>query len=70
MMRALRVSLAVSALAWAGAAQAATFVIFVEPMTLEKHTRVFDTPGPDRLLMCVQPPSLTGCTELPLKTRR
>ena len=69
-MRILRVGLAVAALAWTGAAQATTIVIFVEPLTMEKHTRVFDTPGPDRFLMCMQPPSTSGCTELSVKKRR
>jgi hypothetical protein len=42
-------------------------VVFVEPMTMERYTRVFDTPGPDRLLMCMAPPAISGCTELPIK---
>jgi hypothetical protein len=46
------------------AAQAATIVVFVEPLTLERYTRVFDTPGPDRVLMCMAPPSTSGCTEV------
>ena len=33
-------------------------------------TSVFDTPGPDRFLMCVEPPGTAGCTELPIKKRR
>jgi hypothetical protein len=53
-----------------GTAEAATVVIFVEPMTLERYTRVFDTPGPDRFLMCMAPPATGGCTELPVKKRR
>ena len=53
-----------------GAAQAAIVVVYVDPMTFAKHTRVYDTPGPDRLLMCVEPPGTAGCTESPIKTRR
>jgi hypothetical protein len=53
----------------ASAAPAKTIVIFVEPMTLERHTEVFDTPGPDRLLMCTQPPSMSGCQLLPARRR-
>lgn len=56
--------------AWSGAAQAMTVVIFVEPMTFERYARVYDTPGRDRLLMCMAPPGAGGCTELPLKKRR
>jgi hypothetical protein len=66
-MRALRVAIAVILLASAGVAQATTIVIFVDPLTLDKYTRVFDTPGPDRVLMCMAPPATSGCTELPLK---
>jgi hypothetical protein len=68
-MRAMRIAVAVGLLGCAGAAQATTVIIFVEPMTLEKYTRVFDTPGPDRVLMCMAPPATSGCTELPLKRR-
>ena len=53
-----------------GAAQAAIVVVYVDPMTFAKHTRVYDTPGPDRLLMCVEPPGTAGCTEIPIKKRR
>jgi len=66
-MKALRLAIAVALLGSAGAAQATTVIIFVEPLTLEKYTRVFDTPGPDRGLMCMAPPSTAGCTELPIK---
>ena len=48
-------------------AAATTVVVFVEPMTMERYTRIFDTPGRDRLLMCMAPPSVAGCTELPIK---
>ena len=69
-MRVLRVALVMSAILAAPAAQAATVVVFVNPMTLDKHTEVFNTPGPDRFLMCMQPPGTTGCTELPIRRRR
>ena len=68
-MRALRVAIAVILLASAGVAQATTIVIFVDPLTLDKYARVFDTPGPDRVLMCMAPPATSGCTEVPLKKR-
>jgi hypothetical protein len=54
----------------APAAHAATVIVFVNPMTLDKHTEVFNTPGPDRFLMCMQPPGTAGCTELPIRKRR
>ena len=69
-MRVVRVALVMSAIVAAPAAQAATVVVFVNPMTLDKHTEVFNTPGPDRFLMCMQPPGMTGCTELPIRKRR
>ena len=68
-MRVLRVALVIAAIAAAPGAQAATVVVFVNPMTLDKHTEVFNTPGPDRLLMCMQPPGMTGCTQLPIRRR-
>ena len=69
-MAALRSAIAVALLGSAGAAQATTVIIYVEPMTLERYTRVFDTPGPDRFLMCPAPPATGSCTELPIKHRR
>ena len=53
----------------ASAAEAATVVVFVEPMTLERYTKVIDTKGPDRLFMCMAPPSTSGCTEVPIRRR-
>ncbi len=66
-MRGIRIAVAGVLLGAAGAAQATTVVVFVEPMTMERYTRIYDTPGPDRLLMCMAPPSEAGCTELPIK---
>jgi hypothetical protein len=66
-VRRLRIVIAVGAIAWTGAAQATTVIVFVDPMTFEKHTRVFDTPGPDHMFMCVEPPGTAGCTEIPMK---
>jgi len=66
-MRGIRIAVAGLLLGAAGAAQATTVVVFVEPMTMERYTRIYDTPGPDRLLMCMAPPSEAGCTELPIK---
>ena len=69
-MRVLRVAFALSAICAASSAPAATVIVFVNPMTLDKHTEVFNTPGPDRFLMCMQPPGTAGCTELPIGKRR
>ena len=69
-MRLVRLMVGGVLLGCAGAAQAATVVIFVEPMTFERYTKVYDTPGPDRVLMCMAPPATSGCTEVHLKPRR
>ena len=55
-MRLIRIAIAAGAVAFASAAQATTVIVFVEPMTMARHTRVIDTPGPDRFVMCVEPP--------------
>jgi hypothetical protein len=70
MMRLIRFGLGLALLASAAGAQATTVIIFVEPMTLERYTRVFDTPGPDRALMCPAPPATGSCTEIPIKHPR
>ena len=69
-MSILRLAIAAALTASASAVQATTVIIYVEPMTLERYTRVFDTPGPDRFLMCPAPPAAGSCTELPIKHRR
>lgn len=67
-MRLVRLVLAAAILGSAGAAQAMTVVIYVEPMTLDRYVRVFDTPGPDRVLMCIAPPGVSGCTDVTRQT--
>ena len=69
-MRSVRIAIAAGAIAWAGAAQATTVIVFVDPMTFEKHARVYNTPGPDHMFMCVEPPGTAGCTEIPMKKTR
>ena len=70
-MRGLRLGLAVSplAIAFAGQAHAATVVIYTEPMTLNRYTVVYDTPGRDRVLMCMAPPAASDCAEVRVKRR-
>lgn len=48
-------------------ASAATVVILTDPMTLDRHAFVVDRKGPDRILMCMAPPSVSGCTQVKLK---
>ena len=45
-------------------------VIYVEPMTLGRYVKVMDTPGPDRVLLCMAPPATSGCTDVTAQTRR
>lgn len=71
MMRAtyllLPVGVAVSA---ASSASAATILIIKDPMTLESRTVVLDTRGPDRALLCMAPPAMSGCTEIKVRRER
>ena len=69
-MKLVKLALGAGLLVSAAAAQATTVVIIVEPMTLQHYTKVIDTPGRDRVLMCMAPPSISGCTEVPVKPRR
>lgn len=69
-MAMIRVAFAAAILASSAAAQAATVVIIVEPMTLDHYTKVIDTPGRDRVLMCMAPTSTSGCTEVHVKAKR
>lgn len=48
----------------AGIAEAKTFVIYTDPMSLSRRMVVVDTPGPDKVLMCMAPPAESGCTEV------
>jgi len=52
------------------AAQATTVIIYINPMTLEHYTRVIDTPGPDRAMMCMAPPAVSNCKELQVRHGR
>ena len=69
-MRLVRSILALALLGPAAAAQATTVVIYVEPMTLDRYVKVMDTPGPDRVLLCMAPPATSGCTDVTAQTRR
>ncbi len=66
-MRLARFAVAAAILGSANAAQATTFIIYVEPMTLDRYVRMIDTPGRDRVLMCMAPPAVAGCTDVTAK---
>ena len=59
-----------AAIAGAAPASAATIVIYTDPMTLESHTVVVDPGGPDRAFLCMLPPSVAGCQQIPVSRRR
>jgi hypothetical protein len=69
-MRKLRFWIAGAFLLVPAAAQATTVIIYINPMTLEHYTRVIATPGPDRAMMCMAPPAISNCTELPVRHTR
>jgi hypothetical protein len=69
-MRLVRLVFAAALLGCAATAQATTVVIVVEPMTMEHYVRVLDTPGRDRILMCMAPPATSGCTDVTAKAAR
>ena len=69
-MRKVRWAIAAAALAFPAAAQATTVIIYIDPMTFEHYTRVIDTPGPDRAMMCMAPPAVSNCREIPVKNDR
>jgi hypothetical protein len=54
----------------AAAAEAKTFVIYTDPMSLSRRMVVVDTPGPDKVLMCMAPPAESGCTEVRARRTR
>ena len=54
----------------AGLGEAKTYVFYTDPMSLDRRMVVYDTPGRDRVLMCMTPPSESGCTELPARRGR
>ena len=68
MMRNARLLIACVALTGAGAAHAATIIIYTDPMTLSRYSVVVDTRGPDRTFLCMAPPADPNCTEI--KARR
>ena len=67
MARFTQILLAVALLGSSAAANAMTVVIIVDPMTLDHYTRVIDTPGRDRAVMCMAPPAVAACHEVPFK---
>ena len=69
-MRRVRFIFAAARLAFPAAAQATTVIIYIDPMTLGHYTKVINTPGPDRAMMCMAPPAVSNCKEIPLKHGR
>lgn len=62
--------LVVALTAFPRTASAATIVILTDSMTLERRAIVVNPSGPDRLLLCLAPPAVSGCREVPVSRRR
>ncbi len=60
----LRTALGVALLAAAIPASAATIVIYMDPLTLERRIVVADPDGPDRAFLCMLPPAQSGCQQV------
>jgi hypothetical protein len=56
-------------LAGAAPVEAATVMIMVDPVSLERTVHVLDANGPDRILLCTAPPSLAGCRDITQRRR-
>jgi len=48
----------------ASPSQAATLIVYADPMTFETRRVVVDPTGPDRTFLCLLPPSQAGCHEV------
>ena len=66
-MKIVRLAIAAAILGSSAAAQATTVIIFVDPMTFDHYTKVIQTPGPDRAVMCMAPPAIANCREVQLR---
>ena len=51
-------------------ASAATIVILKDPMTMEQRTVIVDRSGPDKAYLCMLPPAVAGCQEVPIERVR
>ena len=73
MMRIARIATTAAFGAAIGAAppaQAATLIVYADPMTFETRRVVVDPTGPDRTFLCLMPPSQVGCHEVRRRIRR
>ena len=69
-MRRIAVGLfALASLAMPSAASAATVIIYTDPMSLNRYTVVYDTPGRDRAFVCMLPPRFGTCHAIPLSRK-
>ena len=65
-----RLAFALAGLAAAHPAAAATIVVFTDPMTFERKTVVYETPGPHRAFMCMAPPAESNCVPVKVKGKK
>ena len=69
-MRRLAAGLIILAsLAIPSAASAATVIIYTDPMSLNRYTVVYDTPGRDRAFVCTLPPRHGSCHAIPVSRK-
>jgi hypothetical protein len=64
-----RITVGLFALAAPSVASATTVIIYTDPMTLSRHTVVYDTPGPDRAFLCMLPPGEGSCHAISLNRK-
>jgi hypothetical protein len=66
-MRIIQGLIGVLLLGSSASANATTVVIYIDPMTFDHYTQVINSPGPDRAVMCMAPPAVANCHEVPFK---
>jgi hypothetical protein len=69
-MRGSKILALIGTAALAAPAEAATVIIYQDPMSMDRHTVVLDTQGPDRAFWCMLPQSIVGCVPLAVKRGR
>jgi len=51
-------------------AAAETVIIYTNPMTMQRHTVIVDSDGPDRAFLCMLPPGDAGCRAVAVRRER
>ncbi|QIL02076.1 hypothetical protein G7078_04250 [Sphingomonas sinipercae] len=45
-------------------------IIYTNPMTMQRHTVIVDSDGPDRAFLCMLPPGDAGCRAVAVRRER